>query len=335
MKSSFRLLSVVILLITLFIGCKKNQTTENPRDKSNPIDLQKIESLVKYCANRVNSPLKTTDSIPVDSLQYYLEATSNYTYGIASAHGELQKIDSNFFKVPCFNNKIAMTDVNSVYTILIDSVRASFRRIQDQNKNLVVVTTSPATVQSNKALFKVTSIILYGNNYQVGLFDTIDFWNYGRGQNGYGGKCGPYSGQGNPYLDAAKMIQNRVMLRKGLSYGYYIGPYYNVPLSPTDYPNPNHTGSIEYFSFYLFINAPGYSDYHECIRPYEINWYLFGAEHICYTDNNVTNHGARPPNTDFINITLIGDLWIATGDILHYGTAYYGTYISGGLQSTL
>ena len=55
-----KLLSVVILLIILVIGCKKNQTSTT-EEKSNPINIQKIESVVKYCTDRVQNSLKTTD----------------------------------------------------------------------------------------------------------------------------------------------------------------------------------------------------------------------------------------------------------------------------------
>ncbi len=40
----------------------------------------------------MNSHLKSNDSILIDSLTYYLEAGTNYTYGISSAKAEFEKI---------------------------------------------------------------------------------------------------------------------------------------------------------------------------------------------------------------------------------------------------
>jgi len=336
MKASFKLVFIVMLFVALITGCKKNQTSENPKDNSNPIDLQKIESLVKYCTSRVNSPVKTTDSIPADSLQFYLTATANYTYGIASAHGELQKIDSNFFKVPCLNNKIAMTDVSSIYSTLVDSVRATFRRIQDQNKNLLVVSTSPITIQSNKALFKVTSVIIYGSNYQVGLFDTTDYWKYRGADQGYGGKCGPYYGQGNPYLDAAVLIQNHVMLRKGTSVGCYVPPFTDVPLWPYTFTNPywNSNDGYNYFRYCFFLNSPSYPNFHDCLWPWEMNRYLGLAEYCVYTVNTDPS-GARPNGSSFMSIQLHGELVVGGGLEVHKGWSHYGIYLAGGYQSPL
>jgi len=89
---TLKLFSLVsIALVVLLFGCSKTKTSENAGQKDSPMDLQKIESVVKYCTDRVLNPLKTNDSIPFDSLNYYLEATANYTHGIASANGELQK----------------------------------------------------------------------------------------------------------------------------------------------------------------------------------------------------------------------------------------------------
>lgn len=230
------------------------------------MDLQKIESVVKYCADRVLNPLKTNDSIQLDSLNYYLEATANYTHGIASANGELQQIDSNFFTVPLKNNKIAMTDVDSIYTVLIDSIRASFYRISHRNKNLVSTMISTVDKQYDHVTFKATSVILYGNNPQFGGFDTTDYWTYRGAATCTGGKCGPYYGSGDPCMDAAVKIKNAVMLRKGQLPGCYVPPLTDVPLYPTNFPNPWFSGTdYNYFKYLFFYNEYSLQNSHTCL----------------------------------------------------------------------
>ena len=90
-NATLTLFVLATISIVMIVGCSKNKTSENAGKKDSSVDLQKIESVVKYCADRVLNPLKTNDSIQLDSLNYYLEATANYTHGIASANGELQK----------------------------------------------------------------------------------------------------------------------------------------------------------------------------------------------------------------------------------------------------
>jgi len=335
MKTTLKILSIGIALMILITGCKKNQSS-NPTEQKSPVDKQKIESVVKYCTSRVLNKVKTTDSIPVDSLTYYLEATSNYVYSIASANGELQKIDSNFFKVQYNNDKVAMTDLSSVYSELIDSVRASFYRIQDRNKNLVVVIAENVGSQNNIISLKVTSIILYGNNQQIGRFDTTDYWKWMGAGSCNGGKCGPYYLQGDPCLDAAKMIQNRVMLRKGLLAGCYLPPFQNLYFTSNQFPNPNFSGTnYNYFYKCFFWNSPSNpATYHSCLMPFEMNRYLELAEYVVYTVDTQPS-GGRPDGYSFMSLILNGDLVVGGGLELDWGYIYYGIYVAGGYQSAL
>ncbi len=328
-----KLLSVVILLIILVIGCKKNQTSTT-EEKSNPINIQKIESVVKYCTDRVQNSLKTTDSIPIDSTSYYLEAASNYTHGIASAHGDSQKIDSTVFTINCNNKKVALTDIRSIYSAIIDSIRVSYMKIVSSNKNLIAVEVSSVSEQSDQINVKAVSVIIYGNS-QLGRFDTTDYWLWWNMGGNYGGKCGPYSGQTN--LDAAIEIQQHVMLRKGLSNGYYAPPIVFSNIFPEDFTNPNHSGSDCYFKYYLYENVSTSSCCHLCLAPFEMNWYLNGAEHICYDSENGLNPGARPDGLSFISLDLTGDMIYPMNYTVYliHGTVKYGVFIQGGNQLPL
>ncbi len=336
MKTTLKIFPSLLIVIILISACSKNQSLNDKEIKVQSLDVKKIESTVKYCTDRIKNPLKTTDSIPVDSLSYYLAATANYTYGIASAQGELQKVDSNFFKVSYYNNKIAMTDVISVYNIIIDSVRASFYRINHRNKHLVMASVIPMGNQSNKIKIKVTSVILYGNNYQFGGFDTTDYWLYRGAEQCYGGKCGPYAGQGNICMDAALNIQNAVMLRKGVLPGCYVPPFTDVYVYPNSFPNPGFQGTnYNYFRYLFYYSSPSFGNDHDCLMPFEMNRYLNYAEYCVYTLNTQPS-GARPDGSSFISIDLHGELMVGLGGVkVHKGWIHYGIYLQGGYQSDL
>ncbi len=337
MKTTSKILSIGIVLIILITGCKKNQSSITTEQQA-PVDKQKIESNVKYCTGRILSSVKTIDSIPVDSLKFYIEATANFTYGNASSHGESQKSDTNFLKLVCRNSKIALNDVINAYTCIIDSVRSSYRRIPNRNKNLVSVSVNIIDIQSDKVMIKVNSIIIYGNNYQVAAFDTTDYWIWWNMGYNQGGKCGPYSGHTD--LDAAIKIQQHVMLRKGTPNGYYVSPI-DITIEPWSYVHSDNTQGDCYFKYYLFDNADNLSCFHICLMPFEMNWYLLGAEYICYTSNTASpDHGARPSGYDFISLYLHGDIAWGTypnyiDQYLIHGTVKYGIFISGGSQSPL
>lgn len=339
MKTILKLLSILTLAVVLILSCKKNQPSEANKEQSGPSEMQKIESLVKYCTNRVIHSLKTNDSIPIDSVSFYLESTSNYTYGISSAHGDSQKIDTNCFTVPCKNKKAALTDVDSIYTTMIDSIRASYYTIQNLNKNLLYVQVNIINQQSNKINVQAVSNIIYGNNIQIGLFDTTDYWTWMGAYNCSGGKCGPYAGQGDPCKDAAKMIQNRVMLRKGLPIGCYIPPFIDVYLTNNLFPNPNWNGNWTYYNYFyslFFKNSSSYPLFHSCLMPYEMNRYLQYAEYCVYTSNTQPS-GAKPDGFTFISIELNGDLIVGSGGTAEvtWGWSHYGIYLAGGYQTPL
>ncbi len=337
MKTIYKLSCIGIIIIVLIIGCKKNKIPSTSFNNT-LLDKQRLELLVKNCTSKVMQNQKTTDSIPIDSLNFYLESTTNYVYGIASADGESQQIDSNFFTVVYNNNKVAITDVRSVYSLIIDSIRAVYNRIQHSNKDLAVTMINTVSKQNAAVEIKATSVIIYGNNPQIGNFDTTDYWMWWNLGFNSGGKCGPYSGQSN--LDAAIKLQQHVMLRKGVSAGCYLPPFVNVDILPWDFQNPNPPASNCYFQYYLFYNESNWSCAHQCLWPFEMNWYLTGVEHICYTSNQAANPGARPDGYSFINLFLTGDLvlggppnWV---DIyFHHGNVNYGIYSVGGLQSSL
>jgi hypothetical protein len=341
MKTTINLLSILILTVVMILSCNKYQSSETNKEQSGSPDMQKIESLVKYCTNRVLHGLKTNDSIPIDSIAFYLNATSNYTYGISSAHGDSQLIDSNYFTVPYKNKKAALHDVDSIYSAMIDSIRVSYYTLQNQNKNLAFVMVSIANKQSNKINFKAVYNIIYGNMVNPGTFDTTDYWLWWNWGTNSGGKCGPYSGYTS--LDAAIKIQQHVMLNKGAVIGCYVPPLSQYNFYATDWPNPHHNYNDGpcYFFYYFYCNYTGDPCYHACLWPFEMNRYLSGAEHVCYTSvNQSSDPGAKPDDGEsFMSIYLTGDFVIGIGpndDLwLHKGIIYYGTYIPCGSQTRL
>ena len=327
-----------ILISAMIAGCKKNGNETNTMVQPS-IDKGKLESVVKYCTNRILHPTKTNDSIPVDSLNFYLSSTANYVHGISAAHGDMQKIDSNFFIAPCSNGKVAMADMVSIYNILIDSIRASYRRIQSSNKNFLVAIVNIKNQKSNQISLKVTSIIIYGSNSSFGSFDTTDYWRYWVGSQGNdGGYCGgPYSGQ-STNIDAAMKLNSAIMLRKGTVNGIYVAPFFTYMIDLWSFQSPVQTPDWPCYKKYsFFCESTGWSCAHDCLMPFEMNWYLNRGEHVCYTANDATyDHGARPPDMNFMSIALYGDLCISSTSVMcHLGNIYYGTWLQGGYQSPL
>lgn len=327
-----------LALITVFIlfGCKKGQKDNVSNVKQPSISNINIVPIIKSFKLRMNSHVKTTDSVTADSAEWYLVALSNYTYGDASAQGEYQSIDSAFVSIPFSNSHIAISDMENKYDAIIDSIRLHYNSIDNSEKQLLAVDVQTIWKISNQINFKITSFILYGSFPTGNLtFGPNDWWKWWNGGCNFGGYCaGVDSGQ-NMASDAANQIQNKVMARKAIpTQGYcYVPPLATIELWPTDYPNPDHSGEYNYYSYYMFWNVSGQPDFHGCLCPDEMNFYLTGAEHIVYTaDDDPNNPGAKPPDLSFISIIVQGDGIFPYGSstYLHRGYAYYGTLIKRG-----
>jgi hypothetical protein len=108
--------------VGILYSCKKSETP----DKINTIseDDLKLERLILSFKDRLKAPFKSGDSITVDSAVWYLETLANYEYGDASTGKADVSIDSfEIILLSSLNGIVSVTDVDSVYNKMIDSIR--------------------------------------------------------------------------------------------------------------------------------------------------------------------------------------------------------------------
>jgi len=153
-------------------------------------------------------------------------------------------------------------------------------------------------------------------------FGSTDYWLYGGGPWNSGGKCGPYSGQTD--LDAAILIQGKINFSLRREAGTYFTNLYTAPdVNAINYPICGDCNSDNYYDYLMFYNYTGWSNYHDCLQPNEMNFYLDGTNTVLYTYE--ANNGPRPAGKNPISITLAGDLIPSTWTvILHTGDFTYG-----------
>ncbi len=93
----------------------------------------------------------------VDSAIWYIEATSNLTYGDASFKTEEFIVDSAFIEVSVTNGQILWADVQAAYDQVIDILSEHNANIIANQKQLVVADISLKKSNDNSATFEVTS----------------------------------------------------------------------------------------------------------------------------------------------------------------------------------
>lgn len=153
------------MTVALFHACKKdkevNSKSENLNEQSFK-DAQLEKRIISFRDKidfiRENPSLKSgTDPMEVDSAIWYIEATSNLTYGDASTDLEKYVIDSAFIEVPLTNGQILWSDMQEAYDQVIDSLSAHNAAITASNKQLIVADVALKETNDNTATFEVTS----------------------------------------------------------------------------------------------------------------------------------------------------------------------------------
>ncbi len=314
MKTLRQLQTVIFLTlgILFFFSCKKEQTTKIESISS--ADL-KLERQIKTFQKKIQSNLKDSEVMEVDSIRWYLESSSNYAFGNASAENESIAMDSLFITIPISENFAALVDVESVYNTIVYDVSAFFYGLPYTEKAILCIAVEEVSQTDDSLQLKVTTIAVHGPIVGEWLFEQGQSWMYGDGL----GNCnGNYLGQ-----DAATEIERRIMLRRPVPVGnYYYTDITSVFIDARFFGKGIGPTNVGYS--WMFLENSTWPNFHACLPYDECNLYLLGTEHVIYTDDE--NGGAKPTTGNFslISIDLDGSVALNTTFYVHYGFVYYG-----------
>ena len=308
-KFYLTLIFISAIGLSIFIGCskEKNQIVENQENSLQPTkkDLQ-IEKRILAFKQRIKSAkenpnLKSSgDNLTPDETVWYTESLLNYTYADAANDKEYFIIDSIFIDVALTNEKVSFNNVVSFYDQIVDSLTKQYNLITYTEKHLVFVDVFNKVTSGQSCTFGV----IFGFNAGPPInpfagFGDNDWWFYGNSDYNQGGYCnGPYSGT-HKDSDAAEEIEKKIRYRQAIPGGgqyYYtdivtvliISPTQDVEIGSNTYPcnliNPNDTNPDDnYYDYLMFVSNTSLPNYHLCLCPDEMNFYLNGMEYIIYT----------------------------------------------------
>jgi hypothetical protein len=254
------------------------------------------------------------------------------TYGYAFFETSQTEVDSTFIRLTLTDNKVTLNEVWKKYSDMIDSIRASYKKIDQSVKQLISVQVEMHGQSLTQVVCKVTSIFgIRSVLPDFCTFNDVDWWTWWN-WTGQGGICGGpnNNGQGDG-LDAAQLINQKIMNCRGIYPGYrYWTDQESVVLEPESYHNLNWGGvDYNYEQYLLYWNHSDYSNFHGCLSPDECNFYLEGTKWVANTAHS--QGGARPDNKSFISIAIYGDaVWdqpnLGDSKYLHHGPVYYGIW---------
>lgn len=270
----FSFLSIFILSTS----CKK-ETVQSIQSAKEPTAYDfKIHRIIETFKSKLNTQLKESELMSIDSVVWYIEASLNETYARADNSKEQIWIDSAFMDIPLTDNKMVLqSDVTVAYNTLIGELTEHYYEVTGE-KGLILVDISLLSTFDDKITIRMKDYIAYKpippvpNNW---TFGPTDYWYWGNGM----GKCTEPGFQG---LDATTQITSYA--NHSLPFNGNTQFFTNLCNSGDIFPNnvialsPNPFG---FFSYMLYENgSPDFPEINDCLTPAAMNYYLNNLKQI-------------------------------------------------------
>jgi hypothetical protein len=350
---TFTVVSAIGLLI--FFGCSKESNKDSgkqenvfqPTEKDLQIESKILEFESKIDFARKNPDLKSGgDDLTLDKAIWYIEALANYNYADASSGFDNYIGETAEIEVPLTDGKVSISDAVIAYDQVIDSLSEHFSHVSGTDKHLVLADNNLKEVNGATATFNVTSGVGDGPPNPFAGFGESDYWWWAN----LSGKCDG-SGQGVG-SDAAEQIQSKVNRRIALPSGHkYFIDIKIVSCDPTSdeikYDNtttctccslinpddPIPGNNINDMLLFLNYGYPvAYPNFHTCIPPDEMNFYLGGLEDIVY-DIAYDCFPLELEDKLFVSCDMVGDMLYGGGPeywVYHKVDIRYGISVGSG-----
>lgn len=309
------MLAIICAGIAVVHSCQKDDRGRNKKGedlipKTDAEIEQRIKVFKQQCEFLARNPgMKNSSMMVYDDALWLMEASLNYSYAYPRESSLVSRVDSCLLTIPKSGmDSVVFQDVALSYSKLIDSMAQMYNSTLWEDKHVLLTDLSindltdpdKLTVKMSVTIGKATGELLpFGNP-----FNETDYWFWAGAQ----GKCGPYypSGYGS---DASMQISQ---------YQHWFQPHYPVEpgchvyytdieeihVKGNDYPNPDDVTPYDNkLDYLLFFNDASFPNYHECLDPYEMWFYLQGLYKIV-TDEDKAPSFTNPPFKDFISLNL-------------------------------
>lgn len=315
---------IIIPLLALFVySCKKDQEPmTNPVDQAQLEKSQQIIRQIEGFDTKLNSNLKSGESISVDSLVWYTEALENYNNARPDLAYENFMVSKTTYTATLDNGNLSMQDAAALYSSMQTDLETELANLDPTDDKLKLTDVALDSIEGNTAYLSASRV--FGINIAV-LYDEFeedDDWIWGTvEQTLYGdppaGKC-----DGTMYgvSDGSDELQRRLN-NPNFAFDQQ---FVIVDLVTIEYINggawSDGNGPL---LFWINENQPNFS-WEYCLTNEALTEQLTNAHTILY--NYVGDGGVRPQGLDLSNV-IIDDDFISINfesNLLHNYTATYG-----------
>jgi hypothetical protein len=326
MKKIIIPVSIAFALILIVLSCKKNQSDSDSINSQSTLVSeadQSVECQILSFKSALEKPLKSGSGYMIDTAVWYIEALTNYTYATIDNDHKGNSLDSVFINVSLSNGKVSLTEAASVYNKIIDSLTVQYENLPSQNLHLICADVFSRDSTAGHVTFGVFSTFGYGPTISLGEFhEYVDYWTFGWGQYNNGGYC---DGENQGYdtdSDAAMQIEHRIR---------HMIPVYTPRRYPTDVKHffincngdvrdldegimyycdftngDDQTPEDNYYDQYMFYNNSSWQNFHFCLTPTEMNFYLNGT-YTVFTDIIYECLDEIIAGRDLTSVKMVGD----------------------------
>ncbi|MEZ5197835.1 MAG: hypothetical protein R2764_16040 [Bacteroidales bacterium] len=211
MKRNILILSIVAAALIIVFSCSKESSNNVDADKN--IQLTGYEILVNKSIKdfkqkmeyvRANPYLKSGESVPADSVLWYLEATINYSHGFPNEYYQEFQTDSLTLSIDKNEDgSVDMAELTQEYDLMKSEVATAYNASTFTNKGLTLIDLEVTSETDEEIVISATSITGKINpNPDTTKWYNVGSWEYGEN----GGYCNSSLGDG----DASEQFLHRI-----------------------------------------------------------------------------------------------------------------------------
>ena len=310
------------LLVGLLFSCKKEQ--EPISSKIDQAQLEKSQQIIRQIEGfdtKLNSNLKSGETISVDSLVWYTEALENYNHARPDLQYENFAVSKTTYTATLDNGSLSMQGASALFSTMQADLETELAKLSPTDDKLKLTDVALDSIEGNTAYLsanRVFGLRLIADTYWP--FEEGEDWLWGTLMQEYGnpplGKC---DGTMVGVSDASDELVWKLNHPDVIPVQPYI--YTNIVSRVTD-------GFIYEGRLYVGWNYPE----NNCLTSDTLNYYL-EQSHLIIND---INEGLRPPELDFSHVSIVDDLVPGGSNrswYFHYYTVSYGEKVISGHQT--
>jgi len=300
------------LLVGLLYSCQKEQ--EPISSKIDQTQLEKSQQIIRQIEGfdtKLNSNLKSGETISVDSLVWYTEALENYNNARPDLQYENFKVSKTTYTATLDNGSLSMQDASALFSSMQTDLETDLANLDPTADKLKLTDVALDSIEGNTAYLSTNRVFGLGISALYETFEEDDDWIWGTlGQENHGnppaGKCdGTMVGVSDGSDELMRRLNNpKVILDR---------PYRFIP---TSLVTIEVIGTGDYADR-LFFDAV---DIDYCLDNDALTYYLEQSHQIL----NDPNENVRPLGKQLSHVQIIDDLVVGVTYYCHRYVATYG-----------